>query len=361
MRMAFALIALAACGDGGGPVFGERRWDVDMEYWISNLEIDDQGDVVLGGWSSDGPGHNGFIEKLDRDTGASVWTVALPDDSTVVSHVAVGAGGDVAACGIFEGAIDFGGVTLETADGEFEVFVASYDGAGRLRWVRSLGPGIDEEPSSIAIGLRGAVVVNGAFNGTLGTVTSMDWDEYVVVHDDDGDLAWSYVAPAPGPQFAGGLAIAPDGDIVAGGTERIVRLAPTGEPRWTLPLFGGGLEIEPDGDLLRVTRADHDGLRLWRYDGSGAEVASFDLWRDDVVSVDFELAPDGEIVFGTSIGTESIGEESELYLVALDSDGAMVDSFAGPRWIQDIAVGRDGSTVYVDYWNDGRIVLLDPH
>jgi hypothetical protein len=357
MRIAMALLVLAACGDDAGPVFGGTRWDVPDGYWVSNLAFDDRGDVIVGGWSSDGPGHNGFIEKLDRDTGARLWTLALPDDSTVVSDIAVGAGADIAACGIFSGTIDFGGMTLETADGEFETFVASYDGEGRLRWAHSLGPGLDYEPSRIAMAGDGTVAVHGSFNGTLGTTTSMDYDEYVVVHDADGNLAWSHVDPAPGPQWAGDLAIAPDGDIVASGSERIVRLSPTGDSRWTRPRSGRGrsLEIEPGGDLLLAGRGDDNQIRIWRLDPSGAEVASFDLWRNDV-GMSFALAPSGEIVAGGSLGSESIGEDSELYLVALDRDGAIVDSFRGPEWIDNLAIGPDGATVY---GNQGRIVLLD--
>lgn len=357
MRIALAMVLLAACGDRGGPVFGGTRWDVPAEYWISNLAIDEQGDVIVGGWSSDGPGHNGFIEKLDRDTGESAWTLALPDDSTVVSDIAVGAGGDVAAGGIFSGTIDFGGMTLETADGEFETFVAVYDAAGRLRWVRSLGYLGDQQPR-IALALDGTVVVHGAFNGTLGTTTSIDYDAYVVAYDADGNLAWSHVAPAPGQQWGGDFDIAPDGDIVVFGYDQIVRLAPTGAPRWARPWVEGGqqLEIEPGGDILIAGRAEDNAMRIWRLDPTGAEVASFDLWRNDVAGMSFVLAPGGEIVIGTSLGTESIGEDSELYLVALDRDGAIVDSFRGPEWIDNLAIGLDGATVH---GNQGRIVLVE--
>ena len=357
MRIALAMIVLAACGDDSGPVFGGTRWDVEDGYWVSNLVFDDQGDVLVGGWSSDGPGHNGFIEKLDRDTGDRLWTLPLPDDSTVVSYIAAGAGGDIAACGLFSGAIDFGGMTLETADGVFETFVAGYDAAGRLRWVRSLGYLGDQQPR-IALAPDGTVVVHGAFNGTLGTTTSIDYDAYLVAYDADGNLAWSHVAPAPGQQWGGDFDIAPDGDIVVFGNEQIVRFTPTGEPRWTRPWVDGGqaLEIEPGGDLLLAGRAEDNVMRLWRLDPSGAEIASFELWRNDPAGMSFVLAPDGELVVGTSLGSESVGEESDLYLVALDHDGAIVDSVRGPKWIDNLAIGLDGATVY---GNQGRIVLVD--
>ncbi|HWH70371.1 MAG TPA: SBBP repeat-containing protein, partial [Candidatus Sulfotelmatobacter sp.] len=80
--------------------------------------------------------------------------------------VALDAVGNVLVTGSFTGVADFGGVTLTSAGLE-DVFTAKYDPAGNLLWARRFGDFGSDQANGVAADGSGNVWVTGSFNYTV--------------------------------------------------------------------------------------------------------------------------------------------------------------------------------------------------
>jgi len=345
-------IALTACGgeNPSRPVIGEPRWARELPFeriWDATMDAD--GDVIVAASSIL---HIPSVRALRRDTGDDRWTVSLLGEYTWVSGVAASPDGGVAVCGIFEGAVDFGGTVLETTpdDVATELFVASYDSLGGLRWVRSLGAETRGETWRIAVAADGTVVVGGWFRMFAGTA-SEDQDVFAAAFGAGGAPLWTYTATLAGPQLAGQVLVAPDGDVVLGdvGTET-VRLAPGGEMRWMAEPPGSGvMAFEPSGELLVVGVDTNDALRLWRLDPTGEVVAELAPGAYDTGSI--AVATDATIVLGGRVAAGAA-------LVAIDPEGNLLDTrtFSALEGLGVVGVGLDGTIAFL---SGSVITLLD--
>jgi len=86
--------------------------------------------------------------------------------------IAVDRNGDCYVTGWFSGTATFGSKRL-TSVGQFDIFVAKYDGAGSLLWVRQAGGGTYNEGDAIAFDSGDNCYVTGYFTGIANFGTTM--------------------------------------------------------------------------------------------------------------------------------------------------------------------------------------------
>jgi hypothetical protein len=163
-----------------------------------------------------------LVAKLDASTGEIIW--AKPFGSTgedAGSAIATDDAGNVYLAGSFDGAITFGGPTMQTAGGR-DAFVASLDAAGNHRWSRRFGGTMFDSGRRVAV--RGtSVTVVGGFSGTMllnGTTTTSaggSLDIFIVKLTTDGAITWARAVGGTRTENPGDVAIDGDGNIVVVG------------------------------------------------------------------------------------------------------------------------------------------------
>lgn len=153
------------------------------------------GSVSFGGEQFDAQGVDAFVAVLDSEGGYR-WSHRFGDSANQRgSSVAIDAAGDVAIAGDFQGVIDLGCKTLESA-GDYDVFVARFDAQGNCQWAKQFG-GLDADGSArLSVDSSGALVLTGTFNGTIdaggGPLNSAgNSDIFVVKLDSSGEHIWS--------------------------------------------------------------------------------------------------------------------------------------------------------------------------
>jgi Beta-propeller repeat len=135
-----------------------------------------------------GTGTDGFIAKLRGTDGSGKaadgsWAKTFGDDNTQsLQGVGVDATGNVLIAGSFEGSINLGGVTLDSA-GNKDVFLAKLGSTGNLTWQKRFGDPNDQVVTGFAVDSLGGALVAGRFQGKI---------------DFDGN---AYTAPANGTQL----------------------------------------------------------------------------------------------------------------------------------------------------------------
>ncbi len=154
-------------------------------------------------------------------------------DVRVASVVAM-SGGDVVMLGIFGGwsgqTIDLDpgpGVSERTPSGEQDLFIARLGADGSARFVVTISGTKTIEDVHLAVG-SGAIVVAGRYSGNVrfdrgdgdapvALPQPPDEDAFVAKLDEDGALVWAKGIGGSHEQTIHALAIAPDGDVIAGG------------------------------------------------------------------------------------------------------------------------------------------------
>ncbi len=193
--------------------FGGTK-DFDPGPGVDSHTADGGWDVMLLKFTWDG------LYMWGRTWGHSGW-----DKGTGVS---VGSGGDVFACGWFEGSVDFDPSISEThwhtSAGPQDSFLSAFDSGGDFLWANAWG-GVDFDPYvETAYGVAGDdfgnVYVTGDFLGTadfdpddvgeLEYTASGDVDGYLASYNaSTGALTWAYPFSSPG-NYDGGRGVVVD-------------------------------------------------------------------------------------------------------------------------------------------------------
>lgn len=135
-----------------------------------------QGDIDLGGGPL-GPavGIDSWVAKLDTN-GNHIWSRAL--NNTQASQGVVGAGAvasdsqkNTIVAGSFSNGCNFGGGVLSAkpGPGNYDLFVAKYDPAGKYLWAKNFGTGIASTCAGTSIQIAGNddIVLAGTFDTTI--------------------------------------------------------------------------------------------------------------------------------------------------------------------------------------------------
>lgn len=255
----------------------------------------------------------------------AVWpTSAGGNGDDRVAASAVGPNGDVFVTGTFEGQAVFGGETVLSARGTRDLFVARYNAAGNLVWVRRAGGNQADEATGIVVDSSGNVYITGSFinNADFGPFdiasASLAGDVFIAKLNAAGD--WRWVKGGHGDRddrsvgigiIAGDAgAIPPTADtLIIGGRYRckIGFSSPADGPNpavnYDLGISGGcGGDVHENRHF--VAAIDSDGRWLWATDqGSTPEVNSAiqSLHVGSTGRVMLLGHHNGELDFGTTV------------------------------------------------------------
>jgi hypothetical protein len=178
-------------------------------------------------------GYDIFVAKYDSSGGLE-WAkkAGSPDDHEQGISIAIDALGASYVTGQFQGEATFGkeepNETKLTTSGGFDIFVAKYDGDGKLEWAKKAGGTAGDGGYGIDVDFSGASYVTGNFEGsaTFGagetnetTLSSSGFrDIFVARYSSDGELLWIKQAGGSADDGAGSIVIDGSGNsYVTGG------------------------------------------------------------------------------------------------------------------------------------------------
>jgi len=136
--------------------------------------------------------------------------------------VATDGAGNIVITGTFFGSADFGNGSLASA-GASDIFLASYDSAGKPRWSKRFGGSSRDFGASVAMDKTGNSVVTGWFLGKAdfgtGPVKSAGSDDvFLASYDSSGKARWSKRFGAKGDDRGAAVAIDGAGNVVVTGS-----------------------------------------------------------------------------------------------------------------------------------------------
>lgn len=236
-----------------------------------------------------------FIAKYDA--GGMVQWVRTGGDDLVdqANDVVVDTEGNAYVTGFFttnglNPTVSFDG-TVITGLGSMDLFLAKYDPAGTLQWVRSGGGILAEEGRGVAITPSGSIVVSGYFQGTAEfsgqTVISAGLsDALLLAFDDAGNLLWVTTDGGNGDEKANKVDALANGDMAVVGSFQ------------GAPTIAGSVLSAAGLSSAFLARYDGSGIGQWAV-GAGSTVT---FAGDEAFDVD--EAPNGDLVFcGDIVGT----------------------------------------------------------
>lgn len=135
-----------------------------------------------------------FVVKYDAD-GNVLWAASGGGTSLDRGFgIAADAAGNCAVTGQFSETATFGNTTL-VSDGIFDIFVASYAADGTFRWAKKAGGQFTDEGNDIVLDPSGNTLVTGKFSGavTFGDTTLFSnrlFNTFLAKYDTAGNLRW---------------------------------------------------------------------------------------------------------------------------------------------------------------------------
>ncbi len=294
--------------------------------------------------------------------------------------VTIGADGYVYVCGYFNGDIDFGDLTLKNS-GFNDIFVARYDAAGELDWVRQIGGPGDDVASAICVDAQGNSFITGGFEDTvrfsrniaLGSVGFVD--AFVAKLDNTGRTVWAQRAGGPNTDIGYGIALDPHGNVIVSGgfngTEsyasemRLHAAFRTRKGTHTGVFNGKGLRSVGGSDVF-VSKYDQRAKLVWvrTFGGNkiGAPEAGYGLAVDASGHAHVTGTFAGKVEFGrNTLFSMGIGD---VFVAELDREGIVIWArqagamFSDPHAGHAIAVDRGGNTYVIGYFR-GNVTFGD--
>jgi hypothetical protein len=237
--------------------------------------------------------------------------------------------GDTYVTGWFTGTAKFGDSTI-VSYGSYDMFVAKYNAAGSLLWVRSGGGNSDDYGNRVSLTRNGGVLVSGSFKDTVsfsGTqlISSGNRDVLLCQYDSIGQLTWAQRAGGEGEDRGYGVSQHSNGDIYLTGLF-------TGKAKFnTIPLIGAALLS------TYVAKLSEQGAFIWVKPGGGGAndfARGLDLKLDTIGNVIGTGFFSGTLnMNGKSLTSKGGQYDFDSYLVKMDPNGNTL-------WMKDL--GGDG-------------------
>jgi hypothetical protein len=309
-----------------GHVLWARHYGSTQYVSISDLKVDQQGNVLIGGGyggavdfggqSLNAPSGEGFVAKIDP-AGIALWAFPFGNSgSDFVTRLAIDPAGNILATGNFVGPItEFGGSYSGLAGQD--PFVFKLDTNAQPQWIKTFGGNVSGDfGNGIASDAAGNVLISGLIRGTVTfaggppLTATAGGNGYIAKLDALGSHVWSKVVPGSPSSSASSVAVDASGRVYA-----------TGSFQGTTDLGGGTLTSAGSSDVFLV-QYDGAGNHLWskRFGGSGSDSGSL-------------LVPDGgQHVFaqGNFSGSIDLGlgplvaaGSNDAFFARLDETGAI--------------------------------------
>jgi hypothetical protein len=176
--------------DVTGNLLWVRQFGTSRNDYGDAVSIDGMGNVYVSGateGSIGGPNAGGedvFISKFDA-LGAVQWTkqIGTPDRDFVYA-ISVDGLGNVFLSGDTRGGLDGSNA------GGIDAFLVKYDAAGNLNWTRQLGSPFDEAAGGASADGHGNVYISGYTRGSLGGPNAGGEDAFLAKYDAAGSMQW---------------------------------------------------------------------------------------------------------------------------------------------------------------------------
>lgn len=324
-----------------------------------------------------------FLAKYDR-AGTIQWVRESTGGNSVYgTALAVDGEGNSYAVGYADNGpnITFGTVNLASPSlTGYSAFFVKYDNSGTVQWAQLMGGSGQTYPVKVALDAAGNAYVRGSFSGnmTIGTsnlISLGSVDAFIAKFDSAGTLAWVRQAGWAGCDAGadGGVAVDSAGNVfISGGHDSrisfgggidlgyqgaldafIAKYNSAGVPQWALQVAGSQLEIywdialdrlgnvyaagasssypvRPDGNgCATIAKYDSVGTYQWDYSVSGPPA-------DPIASVAAKVAVDsaghaflaGWYLTPTTFGTTVLQPQGNLnfFLAKLVSGGPIITS-----------------------------------
>jgi len=204
-----------------------------------SLAIDDSGYVIVAGYTTSDPYRDGYLLKVDADTGSLVWSRiyggAVNDE---IYAVAVDGNGDYVLAGR----------TNSPSGGYFDVWMMKVNQSGDIIWERIYGSSMDDGAADVIVDNDGNYVVAGR---AVFDINNYNDTWILKLGSASGDTLWTRLFSTPEPEGATAIALLEDGDYVVAGLTGvngswdawIMRLSQQGDSIWSA-IYGGD---ESDG------------------------------------------------------------------------------------------------------------------
>jgi alpha-tubulin suppressor-like RCC1 family protein len=292
---------------------GEKRWVRQFgtagNDYVTGIAVNDvrPSEVALYvvGYTAGGLGGNASAGGMDAYVvryGAQgerkwvrQWGTGVGD---YAQAVATDAAGNVYVAGYTLGAM--GG---QVSAGGQDLFLASYDAAGGLRWVRQVGTDKNEQARGVAVGADGSVYVAGYTFGGLGgngNAGASGSDIFLVKYDGEGRRKWVRQEGTDGTDVAQGVATSrrQTGEVEVYVVGRTAGSA-----------GGRGLDGGPQRgsyDMV-VLKYDGEGQRKWvRQEGTVGEDTASGVTADGGGNVYVVGAVNVDMVTGAALGSNDV-------------------------------------------------------
>lgn len=257
-------IFVAKFGQSGKHMWSRRYGDASFQQG-AGLAVDPSGSVFVTGAFEGAVDFGGgplvtanrdlFLVKIGAD-GAHQWSTSFGGANFErEGGIAADASGNVVVTGSFPGTINFGGGPL-TSQGNYDVFVAKFAASGAHQWSKRFGGTDSDAGTSVAFDGAGNVFVTGNFRlttdfGGTSFTSAGESDIFVAKYDAAGNHLWSKAFGNPDLDEAMGISV--DGaDSVA----------VTGSFGSTIDFGGGPLTSLGSTDIFAV-KLDENGNHVW--------------------------------------------------------------------------------------------------
>jgi len=252
---------------------------------------------------------------------ATRWVIkAGGNNSDEGDAIAVDAAGNSYVTGQFASSpLNFGGANVQN-HGAADMFVAKYDGAGKLAWAKGAGGSDDDWGNNIALDGAGNCYVTGGFTSTnimFGNVSLTNAgvvNIFVAKYDNSGSLQWVRSAGGSARDAGSGVAADPSGNCYVTG------------------YFSSGVALFGNRSLTNSAIGSKD-IFLAKYDSAGNL-----LWVKSAGGSDDD--------FGNGVGVDAIGNvyaTGFFYSTNAGFNGTVLTN-SGPAGSSDIFIAKYDSS-----------------
>ncbi|WP_046247224.1 T9SS type A sorting domain-containing protein [Hymenobacter terrenus] len=261
----------------------------------------------------------GLVWETKQAVGEQAQALAVSADASGNSYIA----------GYFSGTLSFGAQRLTTS-GQSDVFLAKYDPAGHLLWVKALGGSGQDMASDIAVDAQGNSYLTGSFEseivvGNTTLVSNGSQDIFIAKYNAAGVVEWIKATGGTGRDRGQGITLDKDGQVVVTGSFEAYALF----------------------DAIPLSLVDNQGLFLAKYNGAGevqwAQLAGGIGAESQAVTTDSK----GDIlVTGSFVNTASFGP---FHLTAQASKDVFITKYsqAGQAlWAQQASGELSSKAIY---------------
>lgn len=227
-----------------GSVGGDAAWSLASDgTGVLAIGIDARASIAFGGQTVDTAGAGDALVVRTTD-GVVDWVQRYGDATDQwAPHLAIASDGSVIGGGSFQGAMQSGNATLQSADG-FDTYAIKLDADGGAVWAKVFGgpdnqfmhdSDVDPSGNVFLAGYAGGTIDFGA--GPVGGGGGIDL--FVTALAPNGDLLWSLVAGDSFDQRANGVAVDESGAVIV-----------TGEMAGSADILGTLLQADGGSDVF---------------------------------------------------------------------------------------------------------------